>query len=170
MSALSEKNAVKAAFIAILTGAIEGTSSVNVSMYVLPSPCNDWPHIVLSRPHYTVTEWQAGAGAEKANDDNDPNLYEWEYYDQLVAQTGGTVEATMDTHDVFLEALITYFQSNANQGLRTGGIGTEQVTKAGETITSDANATGPYELKAGSSALVSRGQITVKQLPRYPVD
>lgn len=166
MSVLSEKTAIKAAFIAVMTATVAGTTSANVSMYVLPEPCNVWPQVVLCRPHYTVTEWQAGAGAMKANDDNDPNLYEWEYLDQLVSQTGSTVEATMDTHDTFLEALIQYFQSNANQGLRTGGFGTEQVEIAGQTITSDADRQGPYDLKAGSSAILSRGVITVKQRPR----
>lgn len=169
MSVLGEKNAIKAAFVAVMTTTVTGTTSANVSMYVLPSPCEVWPQVVLSRPHYTATEWQAGAGAMKANDDNDPNIYEWEYLDQLVSQTGGTVEATMDTHDVFLEALINYFQSNANQGLPSGGPGTQQVEKAGGTITSDADRQGPYDLLAGSSAILSRGTITVYQRPRPAV-
>jgi len=170
VSVLSEKNAVKALFVSVLASVVSGAGAANVSMYILPSPCDVWPQIVLSRPHWTETDsGEAGAGPVRGNDDNDPNIYAWEYYDQLASQTGKTVEATMDTHDVFLEALAVALASQTTSKLPDGS-GNAQVIVAGETITSDANLKGPYEMAAGTAALLSSGQLTVKAKLRQPTN
>lgn len=168
MSVLAEKNAIKALFVTVLAGVVTGAGAANVSMYVLPEPCTVWPQIVLSRPHWTETDTgMVGGGPVRGNDDNDPNIYDWEYYDQLASQTGKTVEATMDTHDVFLQALALALSSQTTSKLPDGS-GLAQALVAGETITSDADKKGPYDLSAGSTALLSNGQLTVKALWRLP--
>lgn len=166
MSVLSEKNAVKAAFITILTGAVVGTTSANVMMYVIPNANTVWPALVVTRVHWALTELYAGG--QKGNADSDPNLYDWEYHDQLVSITGSTVEATMDAHDVFLEAMAVYFQSPTGYYLADGG-GVRQVLSAGESLRSDAHKEGPYNMLSGSDTLVSSGVIAVKSLNRAPL-
>jgi hypothetical protein len=163
MSVTSEFDAVTAAITAVLVSVVPASSPDNVDQWVLPEPCTIWPQIVLSRPHWTITE--INAGGEKGNDDNNPSIYVWEYFDQLISQTGSTVKATMDAHDAFLEALVLYFQSSTGHYLADGA-GIRQVNAAGQTITSTMDKRGPYDLAAGSSTLLSEGQLTVKGLNR----
>ena len=168
MSVTTEKTAVGALFSSVL-GSLIPAASANVYWWVLAEPYEGtFPAIVLSRPHYTTTELYAGGGPERGNDDNDPNLYHWDYYDALVSLTGSTVAATMDAHDAFLETLTAAFNVRANRSLQDSN-GTSQCVAAGETVTSDAAPDGPYQLRNGTPAILSTGVLTVKQLHRLAV-
>lgn len=164
MSVLSEKQGVVALCKAVL-GARFPAAANNVYTDLLDDPYEGtFPAFVVRRTHYTATE--TAAGLQRGNDDGDPNQYELDYYDTLTSISGATLPATMDAHDQILDDLIVACMTNPWATLMIAGV--SHAEKAGETITSNSREEGPYQLRSGTSAILSTITLAVKQTYRYP--
>lgn len=168
MSVNSEKYAVQALLQAVLILLIP-TASENVFLDVLDEPyLGTYPAIVLRRERHRTVDLYSAGGPVRGNDPNAPNVYRFEYYDQLVSESGSTLQETMDAHDDYLEALnaalahveTRYLPDEHNQ---------RQVEDCGATIDAVSNIDGPYVIKSGNPSILSSAVITVQQLYRYAV-
>jgi|ERR1019366_7129599 hypothetical protein len=163
MSLNTEKYALRAFLQGVLAQQFP-TATENVFLDVLDEPYNgDYPAIVLRRLTHRTEDLYTGYGSpSRGNDPARPNIYRWEYYDQLVSESGSTLQETMDAHDDFLEALNVALCSQAARYL-PDALNERQVEDVGAIVESVSNPDGPYIVTSGAPSILSSGSLTVQQ-------
>ena len=167
MTLTLEKAGLKAILTTVLTSLVPAAAgNVYTPAPEMPNGVYEgtFPYIMLAWSSYSITDMEAAGGALRRTNEATPNLWDVLLVDQLVSESGSTLQATDAFLDSFVDAVNDIFAIRPNQYLvDSHGVG--QATSAGLTIAFHRNAGGVAEMRAGAAVIVCQGQISTLSLP-----
>lgn len=166
--AVNESGVLQSLFVSVLTAlAPAAGSNVYLPAPELPNGVYEgtYPYIAFALTEYSVTDIEAAN--IKRTDESTPNIWTFDLVDQLVSESGTTLNATELFLLSFIDAVnVTFNRRTARYLIDGSGIG--QATDCGMTVKFVRNPAGPAEMRAGAASIVLRGSVPTLSLPISP--